>query len=262
MEFDKEGYLDFKAWYHLNKDHFSPELDEILEVGYDSFYFLFHVYRKVMDKMPPALRNLMAKQYPVFKTESRPLVREFIDIIATTTGYSLLFRLKNLVEDQKKGVSIREKYPRLEEWKNFYIRPQHPGTVDESKRHQYVWLNDKEWKVFVQTENKKLLELFNWKESRKFKFIDIVQNIVLEHFKELEDLNSDEWIIYALVMREEYEYYMTNCDKAEMFIDCGFPEEQIKLKDDEFMQVYSELSDEMKMKLIALRNRRIAGEEI
>ena len=262
MEYDNEGDMDFQAWYHLNKGYFPPELDKVLVNSYDSFYFLFNVYRKVMDKMAPALRKLMVKQYPVFKTEKRPLVVEFIDSIATTTGYSLLFRLKTLVEDQKNGVSIPEKYPQLEEWKDFYVRPQQPSRVDESTRPLYSWLNDEQWKAYVETENRKMLEFFNWTEKRKFEFIDVVQTIVLKYFKELENLNSDEWIIYAVDMREEYEYYLSSCENVELFIDCGFPEEDIKLSDKEFTENYGKLSDKIKKQARALRNRRIAGENI
>lgn len=262
MEYDQDGDMDFQAWYHLNKDNFPPELDEVLENSYDSFYFLFNVYRKIMDKLAPALRLLMAKQYPVFKTEKRPQVAAFIDTIATTTGYSLLFRLKTLVEDQKKGVSIREKYSNLEAWKALYVRPQQPPTIDQGKRSHFWWLNDLQWEKYVETENKKLLEFFQWSEKRKFEFIDVVQTIVLKYFKELEELNPDEWIIYAVHMHDEYEYYQVSCENVELFIDCGFPEKDIKLSDREFIRNYSKLNSKVKQQARLLRNRRISGEEI
>lgn len=262
MEFDNEGNLDFQAWFYLNKKNFPPGLEVILENGYDSFFFLFNVYRRTMDQMAPAMRQLMTRQYPVFTTEKRPLVKEFIDIIATTIGYSLLFRLKNLVDDQKKGVKIREKYAYWEEMIAFYARPHEAPVVDQNKRPKYRWLNDEKWKSLVEMENTKMLALFNWKQSRKFEFIDIVQTIVLENFKELEDLNPDEWIVYAAYMSDEYEYYQTSCDNVELFIDCGFQEEEIKLSDAEFRRKYANLSPDVKDKLATLRNRRISGEAI
>jgi len=79
----------------------------------------------------------METQYPVFKTEKRPMVLEFINTIATTTGFSLLFRLYNLVQDQKKGVNVREKYPKFDSWGELYARPQHPGNVEETNRPIY-----------------------------------------------------------------------------------------------------------------------------
>lgn len=262
MEYDQDGDMDFQAWYHLNKDNFPPELDEVLENSYDSFYFLFNVYRTVMNKLAPVLRILMARQYPGFKNEKRPKVAGFIETIATTTGYSLLFRLKNLVEDQKKGISIRDKYPNLEAWKDFYVRPQHPPTVDKGKRSHFWWLNDYQWGKYVETENKKLLDFFQWSEKRKFEFIDVIQTIVLKYFKELEELNPDEWIIYAVHMHEEYEYYQVSCENVELFIDCGFPEDDIKLSDREFIKNYSNLDTKVKQHARILRNRRISGEEI
>ena len=262
MEYDKDDELNFEAWYHLNKSHFPAEFNVFIEESYDTFYFLFNVYRKVMQRMAPALRKLMATQYPVFKTEKRPMVLEFIDSIATTTGYSLLFRLYNLVQGQKKGINVREKYPKFESWIEFYARPQHPNTFDQNKRHQYIWFNDEEWEAYVETENNKMLEFFNWQEKRKFEFIDLVQTIILKYFKELEELNADEWIIYAVDMRKEYEYFMNSCENVELFIDCGFREEEIKHTDEEFLASYSNLSNEIKKKALELRERRISGEMI
>jgi len=262
MEYDNADYLDFETWYHLNKSHFPSEFKAFIEDSYEPFYFLFNVYRKVMAKMVPSLRQLMGTQYPVFNTEKRPTVLEFISTIATTTGFSLLFRLYNLVQDQKKGVNLRVKYPKFESWIDLYARPQQPATVDEKNRPVFSWLNEEEWKVYVETENNKMFEFFNWEERRKFDFIDLVQSIILKYFKELEELNGDEWIIYAVTMRQEYKYFMTSCENVELFIDCGFREDEIKLTDDEFIETYSKLSKEIVMKASALRDRRISGEII
>ena len=137
MEYDHDGNLNFEAWYHLNKSHFPLEFNVFIEDSYEPFYFLFNVYRKVMVQVVPTLRQLMETQYPVFKTEKRPMVLEFINTIATTTGFSLLFRLYNLVQDQKKGVNVREKYPKFDSWGELYARPQHPGNVEETNRPIY-----------------------------------------------------------------------------------------------------------------------------
>jgi hypothetical protein len=170
--------------------------------------------------------------------------------------------LYNLVEDQKKGVDVRVKYPQFESWIDSCAHPQRPGAVDETNRMDGNWLNDQEWKAYVKSENAKVLEFFNWEEKRKFEFIDLVQTIILKHFREIEDLNPDEWIVYAIAMCEEYECFKTCCENVELFIDCGFPEEEIKLTDDEFIKTYSKLSSEIVKKASVLRERRISGEMI
>lgn len=123
MEYHNVDNIDFEAWYHLNKSHYPPEFNVFIEDSYETFYFLINVYRKVMAQIIPALGELMEIQYPVFKTEKRPMVLEFISTIAATTGFSLLFRLYNLVQDQKKGIKVSEKYPYFERWIDLYARP-------------------------------------------------------------------------------------------------------------------------------------------
>jgi hypothetical protein len=71
MEYDNDDDLNFEAWYNLNKSHFPPEFKVFIEDSYDTFYFLFNVYRKVMGQMVPALGKLMEVHYPVFKSENR-----------------------------------------------------------------------------------------------------------------------------------------------------------------------------------------------
>lgn len=262
MIYDNEGDIDYDAWYNSSKAYFPEKFKKQMEDSYDLMHFMYSVYRKVMRQLAPALRKLMRQQYPVFKTEKRPLVVEYIESISTTIGYSLLFNLYHLVQGQKAGVNIREKYQKLDSWVDFYARPQHPHTIDETTRPEYTWMSDEEWEVYRDSENKAMLEFFNWKEKRKFEFIDLVQKLIFKYYKELEELNPDEWIMYAVHMGDEYETYLSQCEDVELFIDCGFPEEEIKLTDEEFRQNYHNLSQEIKDKTDELRNRRIAGEMI
>lgn len=259
---DNEGDINYDAWYSGNKDYIPEPMKKDFEDCFEIMHFMYGVYRKVMRQLAPALLKLMWQQYPVFKTERRPLVVKHIKAISTTTGYTLLFNLYHLVQDQKSGVDVREKCPELDSLVDFYARPQHPDTINETKRYQYTWLNDEEWEVHRDHENSELLIFFNWKEKRKFEFVDLVQKLLFKYYKELEELNADEWILYAVHIREEYEAYLCGCEDVELFIDCGFPEEEIKLSDEEFRQNVRKLSLEIRDKTDELRNRRIAGERI
>jgi hypothetical protein len=204
----------------------------------------------------------MYQQYPVFKTETRPLVVEHINDISDITVTALIITLRKLVEDQKAGVNVREKYPEFEHWIEFYGRPNQPEFIDDSNRYEYPWVSDEEWEVTLEKENSMLLEFFNWKEKRKFDFIDLIQKTFFKYYKELEELNPDEWIIYAMLIRDEYENYLCRCEDLELFIDCGFPEEEINLSYEEFIRNFRNLSQEIKHKTEELRERRIAGEMI
>ena len=262
MEYDKEGDPNYNAWFNLNKQYIPPQFVDNMQESIDLMHFLSSVYFKVMKHLAPALHRLMREQYPVFKKEKRPLVVDYINTVASTTGYALLWKLYKLVNDQRAGVNVREKYPKFDEWVEFYGRPHKPDTINEATRPEYTWLNDAEWEVYRDNENKAFLEFFNWEQKRVFDFIDVVQTLLFKYFKELHELNADELIIYAVDIRDEYEYYLSGCEHAELFIDCGFPEEDMKLTDEEFDKNYSALNAEKKDYVQSLRERRIAGEAI
>lgn len=259
---DKDGDINYHAWFEMYKDYLPGKFQTMIEKNKSSLYFLFHVYRKVMRDLEPALQKLIYRQYPVFKKETRPLIVEEIQAITSTTGSSLLFNLYHLLDDQRNGVNVRKKYTEFEEWKQFYAMPKVPDVLDESTRPQYTWLSDEEWVKHVESENKAFLEFFNWCEKRKKEFMDVVQTILFKYYKELENLNGDEWIIYAVHIRDEYEYYLSNSESLEEFIDCGFPEEDIKLSHDEYFERYRQLSPEVRKHSSELRKRRISGENI
>jgi hypothetical protein len=129
MEYDHEGDINFNAWYKMNKQYFPIEYQKPMDDGFEIMNFMYSVYMKSMRKLEPALKKLMFHQYPVFKAEKRPLVVKFINTIASTTGYALLFKLYNLVQGQRAGVNVREKYPKFDEWVEFYGRPHKPGIT-------------------------------------------------------------------------------------------------------------------------------------
>jgi len=258
---DDENEYDplYESYKNYIPEQYRDSFDDTFEIG----HFMYHVYLCVMRELTPSLKKLMWQQYPVFNTEKRPKVLAHLDFIAATIGHHLLINLYHLVEGQKAGVIIREKYPRFDSWVEFYARPQHPRIIDESNRSElYSWMSDEEWEVYRDKENGLMLEFFNWKEKRKFDFVDLVQGLLLKYYKELEKLNHDEWIIYAVFIRDEYETYLINCEDTELFIDCGWPEELVGQTYEEFKQNYQSLSQEIRDKTTELRNRRIAGEVI
>ncbi len=262
MGLSGKGGKNYRAWFKLNKDFIPPEDRDIFEKGIEQMHFYRNIYFKILDNLAPALYELMLEQYPVFKTEKRPMVLEAIHDISITIGSTLILKLDTLLQGQYNGVKIREKYPKFDEWVEFYARPGKPYTVDETNRCWYEYLNDKEWEEYRDNENRILLEYFNWQEKRKFEFIDLLQTILFKYYEELKELNADEWIIYAVHIRDEYEDYLTSCEDLELFIDCGFPEENVNFTNEEFQTNYSKLSDEIRDYASKLRNRRIAGETI
>ncbi|MCX6240043.1 MAG: hypothetical protein NTY07_21285 [Bacteroidia bacterium] len=253
---DKDGDINNDALYNQNINFLPGEIKSSIENSLELMHFMFDVYHKAMGQLAPELQKLMWQQYPVFKTEKRPFVLESINDITFTTGGPLLWKLFYLVQGQKAGENIRNKYPGFEHYVECYGRPQQPETIDESTRPEYPLLTDEEWEMYCNFKNKALLESFNKEEKRKFEFIELMQTVLFKYFKELEELNSDEWIIYAVDIIEEYETYRRKCSDIELFIDGGFPEEDIKRTEEEFRQNYHSLSQEITDKKEQLRNRR------
>lgn len=262
MQYDREEELDFDAWFSRNQSYLPKEFVDHLKEHYDMLHFFFSIYRKMIKHLAPAMHELMLKQYPVFRTEHRPAVLESLDNLITNTCDTILFRLGFLVQDQKAGKIARETYPDIDKWRDFYGKPATPYTIDESTRPEYTWLNDAEWEQYRDSENASLLEFFNWEEKRKFEFVDLVQTYVFKYYKEIEDLNPDEWIVYAMIIRDKYEYYKSICENVELLIDCKMPEKYVDCPSSEFQQAYTSLDKEIKDYSTELRDRRIAGEEI
>lgn len=263
MVYDNEGDVNFGAWISLNKDILPPEATNYFDENKDILHLITYVQPKIKRYIVPALRKLMYRQYPVLRAENRPLVVEFIeDILFITATEIFLMKMYRLVHGHNTGVNVRDLYPELDSWVDFYCRPAKPDTVNPIRPQEYFWITDAEWEAQAKEEDEKLLEFFNWEESRQSDFINSVQKIYFKYYSELLDLSSDEWIVFAVDIREEYESFKMYCGHVEEFIDCGFPEEDIKLTDKEYFDKYCSLPDETRKNAQAIRDRRIAGERI
>ncbi|MDF1546331.1 MAG: hypothetical protein P1P88_00825 [Bacteroidales bacterium] len=256
--------IDWEAWYNQNKGVIPDEYKADFEDNIVLLQFLFSVYFKIMQRLSPELKQLMFSQFPVIESERRPVVVEFIDKFIHSVGTKMLFKLNGLIEGQKNGVNIREKYHQFDQWLILYGRPPKLKQIEDSDRTRarYKKMSNSQWETYKSVKNEQLLLFFNWKERRKTEFINILQNILFEDYKDLEDLNADELIIYAVIIYEEYNYYLMVCERIELFIDCGFPEEEIYLSDQAFLEKYEKLNPEIKANAVKLRHRRIAGEKI
>jgi len=210
MNPENTNNFDWKDWFEKNNHLIPKEHKASLENNLDVLQFLFDIYHKTMDKLTPALRELMYNQFPVIKAEKRPILVEYVDKFIKSVGAKLLLKLNALLEGQKNGVNVREKYPKFDQWVKFYGSPLKPKQLKDSDRNKPNHKNKSatEWEEHKTLENFKLLEFHNWKEKRKSEFISILQPILFENYKELEELNADELIIYAVDIYDEYNYFL------------------------------------------------------
>lgn len=261
MDSDKQQN-DWDRWYEMNKHRIPDNLKGEIEKNIDTLQFLFSIYYKAMEQFTPVFREIMWKQFPIIKAEKRPMVVDFIEQFIKSVGSTMLFKLSALVNDQRKGVNMREKYPKFDSWVEFYGRPQKAKEVMDKDRPSFHKMNNEEWKIFKEKENTALKQHFEWAEKRKFEFLDALQTVLFTTYEAINELNADELIIYAVIIRDEYDYFLTVCQHIELFIDCDFPEEEIRLSDKEFDENFSKLDPQIKEKILQLRKRRIAGDEI
>jgi hypothetical protein len=240
------NYLNEEDKYSIVNEYIKN--DEIPPVLQDSFrdiaellQFNTEVYEKVKTHLLPALHELMIRQYPVFTAEERPLLLKHLDCILHSVSYSLMVKLYRLLQDQNKNIHAREKYPEFEKWLEFYARPQNAAILEKEDRPTDAGINAEEWEIYRLRVNKEIIEIFNHSQNRLKDFVRTVHNIIFEQLPELMELNADEWIVFSVIMRDEYENFSTLCSHAEVFINNGFPEENMNACQRDFYKKYLKL---------------------
>ncbi|MBI5539028.1 MAG: hypothetical protein HY951_03150 [Bacteroidia bacterium] len=227
-----------EQWYNDYEILLHPEIREHVKDSDVLILMLYHRYQLLVKHLIPAIRQVMLEQYPLITTEKRPLVLEKIEEIIEMTAEEVIFEMFNLEIGQSIGVNVREKYPEIDKWIDFYCRPAKPHFIDDSLRERMPWLTDEQWEKIKEEDRQETLETFNWERKRIFDFINALQSVFIEYYPQLLDLNSDEWVIYAVNVRESHTDYLERCEYIECFIEAGFPQEDIKLP-------YKELREKM-----------------
>ncbi len=225
---------DFEIWYNENYMFFERETDILEGPTLDISLFYNGVYMPVMQELAPSVRKLMTRQYPLIDLEFRPLVLNYIDWVVSMAGHRFLMNLYQLIQDQKDGVNLREKYPDFESWIGFYARPGEPDLVTEVNYTKFTTYSEEEKKELIDAENKNITEFFEKEQLLKKEYYDIIQPLVFKYYPALQDLDYDGWIIYSVHIREDYEDYKFRCEHIETFIEYEFQEEDINLRYDEF----------------------------
>lgn len=240
---------EFERWFDDHLFYFPPELRvsgyEDLEIE----IFYRKVYCNVKRELSPAIRQLMGVQYPTILKETRPAILAEINSQIEYTGYLLLFRLFEQLYDERQGVNFRVKYPKFEEWIDFYARPDKPHTLKASFFDELKWLTEEQKQEMIENDRKEAQEIFDWSEGRKRAFYDLVQPILFKYYSPLLELSPDGWIIYAVNMREEYESYRHRFDHLDTFVEYEFDVEDLDMP-------YSEFIDKLGVKMEKERELR------
>jgi len=237
--FEEEGednyeLSEFENWYDENFMYFRREGTKQQGPTLDISLFYSGVYCPIMDELAHSVRKLMLKQYPVIDTEFRPLVLKYIDWIVSMAGHRFLMNLYVLIQDQKDGINLREKYPDFESWISYYARPAKPELVTDVNFTKFTTFTEQEKQDLMVDENNDIINFFEKEQRLKKEYYDMIQPIVFKYYPAIQNLDYDGWIIYSVQIREDYEDYKFRCEHVETFIEYDFMEEDIHLKYDEF----------------------------
>jgi len=241
---DSTELSEFENWYDENFIYFKRESKKQSGPTFDISLFYYGVYKPAKNDIVRAIRKLMVKQYPVIDTEFRPLVLEYINWLVTSTGHRLLLNLYILIQDQKEGINLRNKYPDFATWIDIYARPQEPDLRKYEDYDKFSFYSDLQKMQLIEEENKEIIKFFEIQEKRRKEFYDMIQPIIFKFYPVLNDLGYDGWIVYAYQIRNDYDDYKFRCEHIEKFIEYEFPEEDINLKDDEFQAKFRRMYNE------------------
>lgn len=257
--------IDVMNLYHLNKSSFPPEIVETIEKNYNTLYFSFNVMIPFFSEAPEKVMELMMKQFPAFRKENRPTLVKEIQMIANAAGVDLVRGLCALVQGKMEGKTAREVYAPFDEWveKSTYPEDSWEEVEDNDRMSYGAWDCTKiEWEKIKQEENAFRQKEMEWIKQRRFEFIGLLQEILLHHFKDFELLDSDDLVIYSLLLRREYEDYNDHCMLIEDFIDWGLPEEDYNSDYEVKSKKMVAMGNEKRWEVAGLQYRRVNGEEV
>jgi len=219
----------FNTWFNTVEYNLPEELTSNSKDHASDLLIFYRVYNSTIDPLTLGVYQLMLKQYPLLRDEVRPRVVEEIKDIANERASSFLLELFNLVYGQKSGVNIRENYTPFEDYIEDYGRPPQPQFLGDEYRHAAINLTDEEWAERIKNINIGIQEEFDEENIPRVEFIDRLQSIVMSHYSELENLNPDEWIIYAMILHNEYSEFLDRCWLIDSFISYHLPESDLNL---------------------------------
>src|ERR1035437_4149829 len=242
-EEDDYKMSELEEWYDNNFAYFNRASETESGLNLDITLFYNGVYYPVMKELAPTVRKLMYKQYPLLETEFRPMVMDHINWMVSKAGHRLLLMLNILVQDQKEGVNLREKYPDFESWIDFYARPPEPPVPNyhylDNNPLLFNALTAEQIKEIADEEWESDIKYFIKVEGLKKEYYDLIQPLVFKYYPALQELDYDGWIIYAVEIREEYEDFKLRCEHVDSFIEYEMDEEDINLGYKEFHEKFS-----------------------
>jgi hypothetical protein len=246
-----------EEFFHMHRDKFPEDFSASIDFVFELKEMFETTEPQFLQTIHPPLKELMLLQYPDFKSITDPVQKNHIRDINKLFSFFIIWHLCWFLHSRKKGQDLKIKYPQLEEWRKFYCHPATPEPISDSLRNHFLFPADKEWLQHKEEEKKNMLEFYNWEESRRQAFYDIVQPLLFETIPALHNLEGDEWVLYAMYLRDQYEEWKTFCEHLETVIDYELPPDSFYWEKPDFQKALHEKGREYLNRSIEKRNRRI-----
>lgn len=263
---DEDKMSEFDMFYHSNNEMFRKIFPEDFAKHYEKFLeladFYYNVHTKYVEEAKPMLINLAHKQIYNFKVvQDHPDVIQFLDDVCLTNCTPMMYTLAKLITEYKEDINISEKYPKIESWREFYGKPKQPCLLTDKDRVDHFYMDREEWEKYMEDENRKTRIYHNWQEKRKDEYFAIVQPLIFKYLPELNNIEGDYWVLYAVTVRDLYEEWKTLCEEIETIIDYQMPPESVKLESKDFRKLIHEYYNLRGRKVSDDRLARIYAEE-
>ncbi|MCH7987579.1 MAG: hypothetical protein IID46_00350, partial [Planctomycetes bacterium] len=202
--------------------------------------FFYDVWLPFVNDAKTPLIELSFIQYPLLGKTTNParpvefakqtfnrVFLEYIRISNDNHCSRLIVTFNKVREEHKQNVDLSQKYPKIEKWREFYCNPEKPYLLNDKHRNRCRYPDDEEWEKYKTKENHKLKKLHRQFEQRKKQYFDIVQPLLFKYLPDLDNIENDHWVIYAVTLRDFYEEWKTICETADTTIQYKMPPESI-----------------------------------
>ncbi len=219
IEKDSVETIDVLA---LPKDGFIN--DEQRDI-WDKAHFYLVIYEKWLAEAKAVLNQLMYEQFPEFKPYDHPAIIGYMERVNDEIAEKVILHCHTLLTQQQEGMIPAEKYAgKLEGWRKFYGKPEEPGYLltdenrDDENRFKVEKMTDEEWERHMAEQNELTMTHHRWKERTKTEWYNVMQPLNFDYLPQLSNMDGDYWLLYAMNMRDDYEYWKSWLEMLHTFI--------------------------------------------
>jgi hypothetical protein len=198
---------EVEKWHDDNIRYFDWRAYKTPGLPLDVELFYYSVYVPFKKELKEPLRKMVHQHYPYIATECRPEILAKIETLIDRVGHEFILFLRGMVQFWKTGKDLREMFPKLDEWAISYQSYRKPRYMSLSFWDWCDWLTEEEKQSLLDESNREADEQFAFEEKPRSEFYDLLQTIVFKYYNDLQDLDSDGWVMFEVFLRDEYTSY-------------------------------------------------------